>query len=88
MKTIRIKNTSNKWFDKEIVKKLSLKDKLFKIFNSSRFNIDWEIYKKTRNDVQGLIKFKKKKCFEEKLTENIAKPKKLWQVLKSLGLTN
>ena len=88
MKTIRIKNTSNKWFDKEIVKKLSLKDKLFKIFNSSRFNIDWEIYKKTRNDVQGLIKFKKKKRFEEKLTENIAKPKKLWQVLKSLGLTN
>ena len=32
--------------------------------------------------------FKKKKYFKEKLAENIAKPKKLWQALKSLGLPN
>ena len=39
-----------------------------------------------RNDVQRLMKYKKKKYFEEKLAQNIAKPKKLWQALKSPGL--
>ena len=40
------------------------------------------------NDVQRLIKYKKKTYYEEKLAENIVKPKKLWQALKSLGLPN
>ena len=86
LKTVRIKNTNSEWFDREIAGKLSLRDKLLKKFKSSRLNTDSEIYRETRNDVQRLIKYKKKKYFEEKLAENIAKPKKLWQALKSLGL--
>ena len=78
LKTVRKKNASSEWFDREIAEKLSLRDKLFKKFKSSRLNIDWEIYKETRNDVQRLIKYKKKKYFEEKLAENIVKPKELW----------
>ena len=31
---------------------------------------------------------KKKRYLEEKLSENIAKPKELWQMLQSLGLPN
>ena len=85
-KTAGIKNTSNEWFDREIAEKLSIRDKLFKKFKSSRLNIDWEIYKEARSDVQRTIKRKKKQYFEEKLSENIAKPKQLWQTLKSLGL--
>ena len=45
LKTARIKNTSNEWFDREIAEKLSKKDKIFKKFKSSRLNIDWEIYR-------------------------------------------
>ena len=45
LKTVRIKNTSNEWFDREIAEKLSKKDKIFKKFQSSRLNIDWEIYR-------------------------------------------
>ena len=85
---MRIKSTSSEWFGREIAEKLNLRDKLFKKFKSSRLNRDWEIYKEARNDVQQLIKYKKKKYFEEKLAENIAKPKKLWEALKSLGLPN
>ena len=88
LKTVRIKKTRGEWFDRELAEKLSLRDKLFKKLKSSCLNIDWEIYKKTKNDVQRLIKYKKKKYFEEKLTVNIAKPKNLWQALKSLGLPN
>ena len=88
LKTARIKNTSKEWFDREITEKLSIRDKLFKKFKSSRLNIDWEIYKEARNEVQRTIKQKKKQYLEEKLSENIAKPKELWQTLKSLGLPN
>ena len=52
----RIKNTSNKWFDREIAEKLSIRDKLFKKLKSSCLNIDWEIYKEARNDFQRTIK--------------------------------
>ena len=69
-------------------KKLSLRDKLFKKFKSGRLNIYREIYKEAKNDVQRLRKYKEKKHFEEKLAENVEKPKKLWQELNSLGLPN
>ena len=51
LKNVRIKNGSSKWSDREIVEKLSLRDKLFKKFKSSHLSIDWEIYKEARNDV-------------------------------------
>ena len=76
LKNARIKNASSEWFDREIEEKLSLRDKLFKKFKSSCLNIGWEIYKEARNDVQRLIKYKKKKYLKEKLAENIAKPEK------------
>ena len=75
-------------FDKEIAEKLSLRDKLFKKFKSSHLNIDWQIYKKARNEVQRTIKQKKIQYLEEKLSEDIAKQKELWQTLKQLGLPN
>ena len=80
------KNTNNEWFDREIAEKLSIRDKLFKKFKSSRLKIDWEIYKEARKESQRTIKQKRNQYFEEKLSENIAKPKELWQALKSLGL--
>ena len=43
LKTERIKNTSNEWFDRKIAEILSIRDKLFKKFKSSCLNIDWEI---------------------------------------------
>ena len=78
LQTARIKNISNEWFDREIAEKWSTRGKLFEKFKSSRLNIDWEIYKEARNDIQRTIKQKKKQYLEEKLSENIAKPKQLW----------
>ena len=34
LKTARINNTSNEWFDKEIAEKLSIRDKLFEKLKS------------------------------------------------------
>ena len=85
LKTAKIKKTSNEWFDRKIAEKLSIRDKLFRKSKSSCLNIDWEIYKEARNEAQRTIKEKKKLYFEEKLLENLAKPKELWQTLRSNG---
>ena len=81
LKTARIKNISNEQFDRDIAEKVSIREQLFKKIKPSRLNIDWEIYKKARNEVQKTIKQKKKQYLEEKLSENIAKPRELWQTL-------
>ena len=49
-------------------------------------HVDKDNYKEAKNEVQKLIRTKKKAYFESKLTENIGKPKELWKSLKSLGL--
>ena len=68
------------------MEKISDRDKLFKKFKKSRLHVDKDNYKEARNEVQKLIRTKKKAYFESKLTENIGKPKELWNCLKSLGL--
>ena len=76
-KNKRIKGTSQNWFDAEIMEKISDRDKLFKKFKKSRLHVDKDNYKEARNEVQKLIRTKKKAYFESKLTENIGKPKEL-----------
>ena len=44
-------------------------------------HVDIDKYKEARNEVQKLICTKKKAYFENKLTKNIGKPKKLWRSL-------
>ena len=85
-KSKRIKGTSQNWFDAEIMEKISDRDKLFKKFKKSCLHVDKDNYKEARNEVQKLIRTKKKAYWESKLTENIGKPKELWNYLKSLGL--
>ena len=54
--------------------------------SKSRLHVDKDNYKEAGNEVQKLIRTKKKAYFESRLTENIRKPKELWKSLKSLGL--
>ena len=65
-------------FDAEIMEKISDRDKFFKKFKNSRLHVDKDNYKEARNEVQKLIRTKKKAYFETKLIENIGKPKQLW----------
>ena len=60
--------------------------KKFKTFKKSKSVLHEEIYKDSKYFVRKLIKNKKKVFFENKLKENIGKPKELWKTLKSLGL--
>ena len=77
LKTARIKNTSNEWFDREIAKKLSIRDKLFKKFISSCVSLDLEINKEARNEVQRTIKQKKTVSWGETVRKYGFKKKKI-----------
>ena len=44
------------------------------------------IYKESQKVVKNIIKRKKKEFFENRLAENIGKPRELWKTIKSLGL--
>ena len=85
-KNKRIKGVSQNWFDAKIMGKISDRDKLYKKFKNYHLHVDKYNYKEARSEVQKLIRAKKKAYFESKLTENIGKPKELWNCLKSLGL--
>ena len=86
IKTLRIKNNSQDWFDSEIAEAIKLREKYFKKFKKSNLHIDYDFYIEAKYNVQKLIKQKKIEFYNAKLTENIGKPKELWRALKNLGL--
>ena len=86
IKEICIKNNTAEWVDEEILVGIRIRDKLFRKFKKSKSNVDNINYKKARNQLQQLIKRKKRNFVSQKLTENISKPKELWKSLKKLGL--
>ena len=83
-KNKRMKGTSQDFIDADIMAKIYERDKLFKKFKKSRLHVDKGNYKEARNEVQNLIRTKKKAYFESKLTGKIEKPEEFWKSLKSL----
>ena len=60
-----------------------LRDKRLKKFKASRLNIDEQLYKEAKLNVQKLIKNKKSNFYLEKLRKNVGKANELWKALKS-----
>ena len=65
IKSRRIKQNSQEWFDGEAAEKISVCGKLFKKLKKSKLHIDNEIYKIAQYEVQKLISYKKKTLFWE-----------------------
>ena len=85
-KEIRNKNNSQDWFDRKVADLIHVREKLFLKIETSKLHTDKEIYKKITNQVQKLIKKKKRNFYEINLKQKINKPKELWKTLKSMGL--
>ena len=71
--------------DDEVLEGINRRNKLVQKFKRSELYDDNGNYKKAQNDVQNLIKNKKKNFFSNQLTENAGKPKELWKTLRKLG---
>ena len=85
---MKIKNYSHDWFDGDILDKIILRNKRLKKFKTFRLNIDEQLQKEAKINVQKLIKSKKRDFYHEKLRENVGKSKELWKALKSLILSS
>ena len=77
LKEIRIKNSSQEWFDEEIIEHINKRDKLFQKFKKSREASDELLYKRAKNRLKNMIKSKKKNYMRQKLADNIGKQKEL-----------
>ena len=88
IKEIRVKGNSKSWFDGDISERINVRDKLKKKYKKTGLQVDYENFKNTQNQVKKLIKSKKCDFVKGQLKANIAKPSKLWKVLKSLGLSS
>ena len=84
--TIRVKNNTNECLAGNIAEKVSPWDKLFREFKKCKLSVDKLLCKEARNILQVLFKDERKKRMQEKLSENIGKPKELWKIIKKLGL--
>ena len=85
-KESRIKNNTEKWFDREIAELIHTHEKIFLKSKKSNLHIDEDNYKKVKYRVQNLIRKKKREFYETNLRQKINKPKGLWKTLKSMGL--
>ena len=73
-----------RWFDGEILDTIILRDKRLKKCKVSGLNIDKQLYKEAKINVQKLIK-NKKRFLPKKLRENVGKSEEIWKTLKSLS---
>ena len=86
LREMRIKWSSKPWFDWEAIERINVRDKLKKKFNKTKLQIDYDNFRGAQKQAKQIIKMKKCDYVKEQLKENIAKPSKLWQTLKSIGL--
>lgn len=77
-------NSRSRWFDGDIVEKLSARDKSFMKFEKSKLHIDREIFEIAQYIMQKSIWYKKKTTFENRISDS----KKFCKAFKSLGLPN
>ena len=87
METFRVKGDTEDWFDGEIMDCIKDKDKLLKRYKKTKLQIDFENFKKAKNNTKKIIKKKKISYYENTIRKNTGNSKKLWNTLKSMGLT-
>ena len=86
LKQIRVKTNNKPWFDSEILSEIRVRDKLRKKYKKSGLHIDFELFKNSQKRAKQITKVKKCLYVKDQLKANIAKPSKLWKVLKDIGL--
>ena len=86
LKQIRVKTNTKPWFDSEILSAIHVRDKLRKKYKKSGLQIEFEMFKNAQKLAKQITKIKKCSYVKDQLKTNIAKPSKLWKVLKAIGL--
>ena len=87
-KQVRVKSNSKPWFDAETLESIRVRDKLRKKYKKSGLQIDFDNFKNGRKRAKQNVKRKKCDYVKGQLRDNITKPRELWKILKSIGLSS
>lgn len=87
VKSVRVKQKSEAWFNGEILHLLGERNRAFVKFRKSKLDADYVMYKGLRNRCKNLIESCKKGFIKEKIESNSNNAKDLWKTLKNMGLT-
>ena len=87
-KKIRIKGNTKAWFGSELISILNKRDDYYKTFKSSGLETDKDLLKAAKISLKNIIQKKKRTFLQDKLKENSNNSKKLWKILKSLGMNS
>ena len=86
VKTVRLKQNSEPWFSGEILDLISRRDKAWIKFRKNNSEENFKNYKQLRNLAQYSVKKAKKEFVKSEINENQNSPKKIWKILKNLGM--
>ena len=78
----RIKERLCPWLSKELKQEMNLRDQLLRRALRTSTELDWSIYKRSRNRVNNLVKSNKAKYNKELLRDNADSADKFWSAIK------
>ena len=89
LKSIRVKNRSNPWMTRDILKRMYNRDYLHKKANQRKSQELWEQYKCARNDVVHAIKKAQSDYYRDQIDANEGNRTNMWRAVKNiLGAPN
>ena len=88
LKMKRVGNKKSPWITNELVRKMRKRDFLKKKAEQSKDQSYWAAFRAARNEVNNAIKYAKRKYFDDNLAANRNDPRKTWQLINELSLTN
>lgn len=83
---MRLKQGCEPWFNGEILESISNRDKAWVKFKKSKSDENYADFKRLRNKTQFAIKKAKTSFVKNQISENQSASKKVWKILKDLGM--
>ena len=85
IKKKRLRYNKSPWINSSLISKLRERDSLKKRFDKNPNDVIWSKYKKTRNEVNKLIKKTKRDFFLARINSAKSDPKKTWKLINELS---
>ena len=85
IKKKRLRYNKSPWINSSLISKLRERDSLKKLFDKNPNDVIWSKYKKTRNEVNKLIKKTKSDFFLARINSAKSDTKKTWKLINELS---
>ena len=85
IKSMKIRDNSPTWFNRELIEELYYKDDLYNLARHSGKEIDWENFRSQNRRVKRLILEAKEEYVKDLLEQNKGNPRKFWRNINNIS---